>query len=133
MSDFSDRIRTRRKELKLTLRELGAKCGLSATFLCEVECGKRGIGADSLLAVGEAIGLPLDQLMKGGEAQTSGVDVKLPASLMRFATEANIPFRNAMTLLWMQKTIMDHRTNEKRVSLELVDWLLFYEAVKTFL
>lgn len=133
MSDFGARIRTRRKELKLTLRDLAAKCGMSASFLCDLECGKRGIGADNLLAISQALGLPMDQLMTGGERQAAGVDVILPKSLMAFAQDANLPFREVTCLYWMMRSVMDHRTNQKRVSLELVDWMAFHEAVKAFL
>lgn len=133
MSDFGERIRARRKELKLSLRELGVRCGLSATFLCEIETGKRGIGADSLLSISQALGIPMDQLMKGGERQTSGVEVRLPASLMALASEQDLPFRNVLCLYWLATTINDHRQGPRRTNLDVFDWVKLYEAVKEWL
>lgn len=133
MSSLGERVRARRKELRLTLRELAARCELSASYLCDLELGKRGCGADVLVSLSAVLGLPMDQLMKGGERQTAGAQVQLPASLMQFALEADLRFRQTQALYWMMKTVMDHRTNDKRISLEQVDWLRFYEAIKEFL
>ena len=133
MSELGDRLRSRRKELRLTIRQLAKRCGLSASFLCDVERGKRGIGADSLVAIGQVVGMPIDQLMGAGEVRTTGVNVQLPQSLMAFAQSTEIAFRSVMCLYWMSRTIMDHRKNESRISLEDVDWSLFYESVRAFI
>ena len=133
MSDLGDRVRARRKELKLTIRELAKRCGLSPSVLCDVERGKRSVGADTLVSLGGVLGMPLDQLMKGDGVRTCGPVVQFPASLTAFASAGDVPFRRVTCLFWMQKTIMDHRTSERRVDLEAVDWTAFHEAVKDFL
>ena len=134
MSELGDRIRIRRKELGLTLRQMGSQCSLSASFLSDLERGKRSLGADSLLSIAQVLGLPVDQLMTGNPArQIQGVAVQLPQSLMRMATQHDLPFRQALCLYWMARSIMDHRINERRQSLEKFDWLLFYQSVKDHL
>ena len=57
--NWGPRLKARRKELKMSLRDLAAKTGLSATFLSTLE---RGIGnptLESLRKVSNALGIPL--------------------------------------------------------------------------
>lgn len=133
MSDLGDRVHARRKELRWSLRELGQRASLSATFLCEIEKGKRSVGADTLFRLSQVLGMPMDQLMQGTTRRTAGIEVRLPSSLMRYASGADIPFRQAMCCYWLMRTIMDHRIPSRRIDLEKVDWQRFHEAVKEWL
>jgi len=57
--NWGPKLKARRKELKMSLRDLAAMTGLSATFLSTLE---RGIGnptLDSLRKVSNALGIPL--------------------------------------------------------------------------
>lgn len=132
--NLGERIRARRKELGWSLDVLAKNVQLSKTFLSELECGKRGIGADNLFRISQVIGIPADQLMgRNEDRQTSGVDVVLPGSLMRFASEADVSFRQALCLFWCARTINDHRKDRKRIDLDRWDWRKFHEAIKDFL
>jgi transcriptional regulator with XRE-family HTH domain len=136
VSDLGGRIRARRKELGWSLDRLAGEAGLSKGFLCDLERGKRGVGADSLLRVGNALGLPLDQLMKGTHEPyhpDRAVKVDLPQTLLAFAMHGNVPFREVMALYWMARTVTDHRTNGRKRGLEEWDWKAFHEAVRAFL
>lgn len=137
MNDFGPRLRTRRKELKLTLRALAEKAGCTASFLCDVERGKRRIGADLLLAICRELGLPMQETMTGStepNRPTAAVPV-LPAKLLAWAAQpaADIPFRHVLTLYWLWRTLENYRTNAAQRSAEEFDWCKFYRAVGEFL
>ncbi len=132
---LGERIRTRRKELGYTLTAFAIKANISKAFLSDVERNKRRIGADKLLSISQVLGVPLDYLMGqpgSAEPPTSGV-ASLPGSLIRLATDLNLPFKQAMCLYWCHRTLMDHRSPPKRVDAEKWDWTKFYEAIKEWL
>jgi transcriptional regulator with XRE-family HTH domain len=131
---LADIVRARRKELRWTLRDLGARTGLSVSFLCDLERGRRGIGADSLQALSRELGISMDGLARGTVAEYLGkFAAEIPPSLARFAEESDLPFRHAVVLCRMQQIIMDHRIPSRRISLDRVDWVRFHEAVKEWL
>lgn len=133
---LGSKIRAARKELRLSLRELGQRAELAASFLCDVERDKRGIGADSLLRISRVIGVPLDQLMNEANGQVPDYSeclLELPGTLVSFAAAANVPFRHALCLYWCARTIRDHKVNTDKRPIEDMDWLRFYEALKDWL
>lgn len=134
MESLGERIKARRKELSWSLRDLAAETGLSASFLSEVERGLRGVGADSLLAIATAIGIPMDQLTRGanGQAVKAGA-AAFPPRLQQWAFDANIPYRHASCLYWCARTILDHRRAHERRGLDDWDWVKFYDALKPWL
>jgi transcriptional regulator with XRE-family HTH domain len=136
VGDLGDRIRARRKELGWTGTELARRAGISKSFLSEVENGKRRVGADTLLALGNALGLPLDRLMRDAhEPHRPGepVTADLPPSLLTFAAAADPPFRHVLALYRMARVIRDYRPNDRKPDLAAFDWRRFYEAVREFL
>jgi transcriptional regulator with XRE-family HTH domain len=129
------RIRSRRQELGFSMRELGAKARLSISFLCDVERDRRRIGADNLFALSQVLGVSIDWLM-GGNARAQegeGLPLNLPASLIRFAGFADLPFQQVLCLYRLMEIVMDHRLAPGRQRLEDVDWLKFHKAVKDWL
>jgi transcriptional regulator with XRE-family HTH domain len=69
---IGERIRTRRKELGLSLRELGARTDLTAGFLSQVENDKVAPSLSSLQRIAAALGVPMFRFLDGAE-QTSPV------------------------------------------------------------
>jgi len=53
--DLGARVRTRRRQLGLTLRELGQRAGLSAAFLSQVERGLAKPALSSLVSLAQAL------------------------------------------------------------------------------
>lgn len=53
-------IRERRKELKLTFKQLKQKCGIDESTLCQFENGKKDIRISSLLRLTESLGLTVN-------------------------------------------------------------------------
>jgi transcriptional regulator with XRE-family HTH domain len=131
---LGERIKARRKELRWTLDELGRRTSLSKSYLSELERSLRGVGSDSLLSLSTALGIPMDQLVKGsnGQAIEAGA-VKFPARLQQWAFDANVPYRHASCLYWCARTIEDHRSSHRRTGIDDWDWTRFYEALKPWL
>jgi transcriptional regulator with XRE-family HTH domain len=131
---LGERIKARRKELRWSLREMGQKTNLSVSFLCDIENDKRGIGADSLLSLSTALGIPMDQLARETNGQAAeAIMVQFPARLQQWAFDANVPYRHAGCLYWCARTIVDHRPVHARTGLDDWDWARFYEALKPWL
>jgi transcriptional regulator with XRE-family HTH domain len=136
MSDFGDRVHARRKELGLTLRELASRAGCTAGFLCDVEKGKRRVGADLLLAIGVALGMSLDVLMsdlsesgKPGEA----IAADLPGSLVKFGVDADVPFRHVLACYQLVRVLNHYRANDRKIDAAKFDWAKFHGRVKEWL
>jgi y4mF family transcriptional regulator len=133
MAAIGERIRERRTKLGWTQEQLAQTAGISKSFLSELESGKRSVSADKLLDLAQALGVSLDYLMTGQGNEPKHGEVHIPASLAKFAAEAGISFRQALTLLEMQRQIMFHRSASKRESLDKIDWRKFFECVKEFI
>jgi transcriptional regulator with XRE-family HTH domain len=65
-----ERIRTRRKELKLTLQELATESGLSAPFISQAERNLTIPSLVSLLALAEALSVDLNYFMTIPSSET---------------------------------------------------------------
>jgi transcriptional regulator with XRE-family HTH domain len=133
MNPIGERIKKRRLELDWTQERLAQESGLSKGFLSDVEAGKRSVGADSLLALANALGVSMDELMKGQLSEPPQGEVHIPASLSHFARTANLTFGQTLLLLDLQRQIIAHRSKSKPDDLEQVDWKRFYEAVKAYI
>jgi transcriptional regulator with XRE-family HTH domain len=133
MAVIGERIKERRNELRWTQEQLAQKAGISKSFLSELENGKRSVSANNLLDLARALSVSLDYLMTGQEKGGRQAELQIPASLAQFAGDAGLSFRQALTLLEMQRQVVAHRSAAKKDSLENVDWRRFYEAVKEFL
>src|SRR2546422_665447 len=105
---FGERIKNRRLEMKLTQDELAQKVGISKGFLSDLENGKRGVGAGTLLDIGRVLGISLDYLMKGepNEIEAVSSEVEIHRTLAEFAADAALSFRQAMILLQMQRQLI---------------------------
>jgi transcriptional regulator with XRE-family HTH domain len=130
---LGERIKSRRLELEWTQDALAQKAGISKGFLSDVENGKRGVGADTLLDIARVLGMSLDYLMKGTpDERAARSEVEIPHALAELADANSLSFRQTLTLLQMQRQIVAHRSaaSAERTSF---DWARFYESVKEFL
>jgi transcriptional regulator with XRE-family HTH domain len=62
---LGDNLRNLRKRAKLTQGKLAEKTGLSVVFLSLLENGWRAASIDSLLKISEALGVPIEDLVRG--------------------------------------------------------------------
>ncbi|MFO7535801.1 MAG: helix-turn-helix transcriptional regulator [Kiritimatiellia bacterium] len=60
-------VRTRRKQLKLTQKELAMTCGTGLRFIVDLEKGKPTCQIGKALQVLQALGLAIETTILGGE------------------------------------------------------------------
>jgi transcriptional regulator with XRE-family HTH domain len=134
MASLGERIKERRNELDWTQEVLARKAGISKGFLSDVENGKRGISADTLIEIARVLGMSLDHLTTGSGAEPSSEqEIEIPPALAAFASEEGISFRDTLTLLDMRRQIIAHRSASRTHAQDHFDWRKFYESVKEFL
>jgi len=76
-------VKTLRKQTGLTQAELGEKIGRTAEAISNVETGKRLPSLDTLIAVSEALGVPLTDFFPSGT-----VDLDRSANRLKLEAEA---------------------------------------------
>lgn len=122
---LGSRIKARRKELGYTQDAMAARTGLSKGFLSDLENDKRGVGAESLLAIGHVLDLSLDRMMTGtGVERYLDGRLDLPASLSKYAVAAGLPFREVLLLLRLKACLPGDQ--------ESFDWRKFHAAIAPF-
>lgn len=125
MSTLGARIKARRKELGYTQDTMASRTGLSKGFLSDLENDKRGVGAESLVAIGHVLGLSLDRLMTGtGVEKYLDGELDLPASLAKYAVHAGLSFRDVLLLLRLKACLPGDP--------ETFDWQKFHGAIGRF-
>lgn len=131
---FGERIRQKRTELGWTQDALATKANLSKAFLSELETGKRGAGAKTLLDISTALGVSIDYLMTGAGAAENAEprDVGIPAGLVTLAREKSLSLEQTLVLLDMQRQIVAHRSTGQKGTAGF-DWGKFYESVREYL
>lgn len=65
-------IRSQRKELKLTQKELAMTCGTGLRFIIDLEKGKATCQVGKTLDVLQALGLAVETRLLGGETVAGG-------------------------------------------------------------
>src|SRR5688572_20337831 len=75
---LAGRVRQRRKELALTVRELSGLAGVSERFLVLLEGGRANVSVARLEDIGRALGISAAALLSTDEAQAGGAPVRGP-------------------------------------------------------
>jgi len=73
------RIRSRRKECGLTLKMLSAKCGISVSFLSDIEHGRRNPSLDKLRTIAEGLDTTVSYLLGEEDAAQKKDESQLQA------------------------------------------------------
>ena len=60
---FGERLRSRRKELQMTLEDVAEKAQMNWSYIAQVERGERNVGIDNMSALAEALDVPLRDLL----------------------------------------------------------------------
>ena len=60
---FGERLRSRRKELTLTLEDVAEKAQMNWSYIAQVERGERNVSIDNMSALAEALDVPLRDLL----------------------------------------------------------------------
>ena len=134
MSELGERVKGRRLQLNWTLEELARQAGISKGFLSDLENGKRGIGAETLLEIARALSVSLEYLMTGDTVAEGKVkEIQIPARLSDLARQEGLAFRHVLMLLEMHHQILAFRSVGKSRQDGDFDWKGFYTSVKRFL
>lgn len=59
------RVASRRRQLKLTQEQLAERANLSQQYIASLECGIRGLGAESIIKLSRALQVSSDYLLFG--------------------------------------------------------------------
>lgn len=85
LKHLGDRIRERRKRLRLNQGEVAEKAGLVLSFFASVERGEGNPSVESLVKIANALGVPLTELLCGAEleafANLNAILKHVPASM----------------------------------------------------
>lgn len=134
MTTIGERIKERRQALNWTLERLAKEAQVSKGFLSDLENGRRKTaGGNYLKQISRALGVSLDFLISGGASSSPDQPMQIPASLVAFAKQENLPFSVAVMLLQFRRQIVAFRSDSKSDDLEKFDWKPFYEALKPHL
>jgi transcriptional regulator with XRE-family HTH domain len=107
---LGERVRARRLELRITLRELARRVEVSAPFLTDLEAGRRHPGPDVLRRLAAALDLPA--------AELEALDTRLSPEVRRWVeTEPDV----ARLLRTMQSSPRKRREQMLRRLRRLVD------------
>ena len=135
LDTVGQRIKYIRTQLGLTLESLADRSGLSKSFLWEVEQDRSGISGSRLLQVADALNASVEYLLRGGSApkEYEPPSIEIPRSLSHLAEEEGLTYRETMTLLAIEQTIVARRGGSPQATKAKKDWHSLYQAVKSFL
>lgn len=111
MSTTGKRMRLVRKHRKLSLNEVSRLTGISKSHLSNVERDLHAMTTSPLVKVADALNVSLDFLLRGGAFPTTGGGsfVEVPEELSMVALELGLPFRSALAILAVHRTLSVYR------------------------
>jgi len=130
MATTGDRIKEVRESLHITQEELAAKTGLSNGFTRDNENRQRGISAENLLKIANALGASLDYLAKGetGLSQKRK-PIEIPADLSTAAEQLKLSYSETLELLETYNSVVARRSNRQRAAFDVEQWKKLYAAI----
>lgn len=75
MDSIGNRIRERRKELKLTQTDMHRECGISSGALSQIENGSRVPSAIAFYSISQALNCSMEYLMTGVSPETKNTEI----------------------------------------------------------
>lgn len=133
MSGLGDRIRERRKELRLSLKELAKRGSISTTYLWEIEKGQASNpGGEILFRLSKVLGVSIDLLMSGNEFTEGAQEISIPGELALMADTLGLPFNQVCALVKVAKAL-EQTSSQFQLKPIHWDWRLLYERVKEWL
>lgn len=135
LDTVGQRINHIRTQLGLTLEGLADRSGLSKSFLWEVEQDRSGISGRRLLQLADALNASVEFLLRGGAAPQGyePPSIEVPRSLSELAEEEGLTYRQTMTLLEIEHSIVARRGGGPWGTKGKEEWRTLYSAVKPFL
>ena len=75
MDSIGNRIRERRKELRLTQTDMHRECGITSGALSQIENGSRVPSAIAFFSISQALNCSMEYLMTGTSSETKNVEI----------------------------------------------------------
>ena len=135
LDTVGQRVNYIRIEKGFTLEALAGRSGLSKSFLWEVEQDRSGISGRRLLQLADALNASVDFLLRGGSVpkEYEPQAIEIPRSLDELAQEVGLTYRQTLTLLDIERSIVARRGGGPRGTKGKEDWRDLYLAVEPFL
>ena len=131
MATTGDRIKEVRESGRMTQDDLAQKAGLSKGFISDIENNKRGISAENLLRVADALGASMDYLAKG-ETQVSHPrkPIEIPAELSNAAEQLNLTYSQTLELLETYNSVIARRSARQFDPFTADQWKKLHAAIQ---
>lgn len=75
MDSIGNRIRERRKELRLTQTDMHRECGITSGALSQIENGSRVPSAIAFYSISQALNCSMEYLMTGKSSETKNAEI----------------------------------------------------------
>jgi transcriptional regulator with XRE-family HTH domain len=117
------------------LEQLAEKAGVSKSFLWEVEQGRSNMSGEKLVRVANALVASLDYLLLGKAAPKDPVPatIEIPRELGELAEEEGLTYRQTMSLMDIERSIVARRSGRPSESKTKDDWRKLFEGVREFI
>lgn len=131
MATTGDRIKEVRESMRMTQDDLAEKTKLSKGFISDVENSKRGISAENLLRIADALGASMDYLSKG-ETQTSEhrKPIEIPLELSTAAEQLNLTYSRTLELLETYNSVIARRSARQLNPFTVDQWKKLHAAIQ---
>lgn len=132
MTGLGARIRERRKELKLTKRQLAERSGISSAYVRQLENGMRVNPSGKILAnLCKSLDVSIERLLSGNEFTPEG-KVDIPGDLAVMADHLQLPFHHVVGLVRVAKAL-EQTSGQYRLTPVHWDWRRLYVGIKEWL
>jgi len=129
---IGERIRTRRKELGLSLRELGARTTLTAGFLSQVENDKVAPSLSSLQRIAVALDVPMFRFLDGAPSSSPLIRADERRTFLLRGWNTSYELLTGPTLRAFMSVLIHvqpgHRITAEKLVRPTEEWMLLLEG-----
>lgn len=126
---LQDRLKELRIARDLTLKGVAERCGLSVSYLSDIERGRTTPTLNTLEAIAQALGLSIIDLLSGVDFAGELTDASLPSGLAELKNDPE--YADKLTSEWL-KTLGGIQMRGKRPQTKQ-DWLELYLHLRRLL
>lgn len=129
-----ERIKQIRNHNGLTLDQVAKRAGVSKGFLSGVENNKYDASGANLLQIANVLGASVDYLLRGGTTKEyNNVPIEIPKELSDLAEEEGLTFKETLTLLDIDNSIMARRSSKIKEAKTKAYWAKLLKGFKEFI